>query len=572
MRKQAAETVDAAPNAVEIDGLTAVYGSGAARHQVLTDVTLTVPRSTSVGLVGESGSGKSTLAKVLVGLVPIASGTLTIEGERLDATTVRRKQDPRLLQLIPQDPYSSLDPRRTAGQALAEALDPIRADVRRRREEIGAWLDRVELPAASIDKYPHEFSGGQRQRIAIARALCIGPRVVIADEITSALDLSVQAEVLELLAQLRTELDLSMLFISHDLAVVRHVSDEVAVLRDGELKERGPVETIFSDPQHPYTRRLLDSVPGGPGFDIRTPRSVRGRGRGMRADTAFVGGRFWTGDRERPWARSVATAGGTVVAIDDDEACARARSVVRHRRSDGRARVQRRASPPRPAGQEARLARREPRRGPDATRPPRSRAGSSRGHGSRRMDPRRGLRPEPHRRLPDPAGARRGGRRTPRAPLARVRTHVGREHRGPATRRHRRPALRAADGRRSHRDRGRRDCHRPPHGEREEVVRLEPQAACDRGDRRVPAHGIGRRAARRHHERHRSRSRQHRRHRDGPCGPARVPVRPRDLGARSPCDGDALHPRDPRHRPISSPASAGGASTSGSGRGSATTA
>ncbi|MGO1398754.1 MAG: ABC transporter ATP-binding protein [Brevibacterium yomogidense] len=280
MRKQAAETVDAAPNAVEIDGLTAVYGSGAARHQVLTDVTLTVPRSTSVGLVGESGSGKSTLAKVLVGLVPIASGTLTIEGERLVATTVRRKQDPRLLQLIPQDPYSSLDPRRTAGQALAEALDPIRADVRRWREEIGAWLDRVELPAASIDKYPHEFSGGQRQRIAIARALCIGPRVVIADEITSALDLSVQAEVLELLAQLRTELDLSMLFISHDLAVVRHVSDEVAVLRDGELKEHGPVESIFSDPQHPYTRRLLESVPGGPGFIIRTPRRSEGEGVG----------------------------------------------------------------------------------------------------------------------------------------------------------------------------------------------------------------------------------------------------------------------------------------------------
>lgn len=280
MPTHASEAAGASLNAVEIDGLTVVYGSGASRHQVLTDVNLSVPRSTSVGLVGESGSGKSTLAKVLVGLVPIASGTLTIGGERVDATTVRRKQDPRLLQLIPQDPYSSLDPRRTAGQALAEALDPIRADVRSRREEIRAWLNRVELPAAAIDRYPHEFSGGQRQRIAIARALCIGPRVVIADEITSALDLSVQAEVLELLAQLRTELDLSMLFISHDLAVVRHVSDEVAVLRDGELKERGPVESIFTDPQNPYTRRLLNSVPGGPGFDIRTPQRYEGEAAG----------------------------------------------------------------------------------------------------------------------------------------------------------------------------------------------------------------------------------------------------------------------------------------------------
>jgi ABC-type dipeptide/oligopeptide/nickel transport system ATPase subunit len=261
------------PNAVEIDALDVVYGSGRTQHRVLTDVTFTVPWSTSVGLVGESGSGKSTLAKVLVGQVPVASGAILIGGRRLDASSSRRLIAPELIQLIPQDPYSSLDPRRTAGQALAEALDPLRADVRGRREEIAAWLDRVELPASSIDKYPHEFSGGQRQRIAIARALCIGPRVVIADEITSALDLSVQVEVLELLAQLRRELDLSMLFISHDLAVVRHVSDQVAVLRDGELREFGTVDQIFSDPQDPYTRALLASVPGAPGFDIRSPRT-----------------------------------------------------------------------------------------------------------------------------------------------------------------------------------------------------------------------------------------------------------------------------------------------------------
>ena len=260
-------------NAVEIDALDVVYGTGRTQNRVLTDVTFTVPWSTSVGLVGESGSGKSTLAKVLVGQVPVASGSITIGGRRLDASSSRRRISPTLIQLIPQDPYSSLDPRRTAGQALAEALDPLRADVRSRREEIAAWLDRVELSSQSIDKYPHEFSGGQRQRIAIARALCIGPRVVIADEITSALDLSVQVDVLELLAQLRSELDLSMLFISHDLAVVRHVSDQVAVLRDGELREFGTVDQIFSDPQDPYTRALLASVPGAPGFSIRPRRT-----------------------------------------------------------------------------------------------------------------------------------------------------------------------------------------------------------------------------------------------------------------------------------------------------------
>ena len=257
------------PPVVEIDGLGVVFGSGDNRTEALRDVSFTVPRSRSVGLVGESGSGKSTLAKVLVGLVPISTGRIVIDGEQIGARVVRRRHEPGLLQLIPQDPYSSLSPRRTAGQALAEALDPRRADVRRHREEIAEWFERVELPASSVDKYPHEFSGGQRQRIAIARALCVRPQMVIADEITSALDLSVQVESVKLLAQLREELELTMLFISHDLAVVRHVSDEVAVLEAGELKEFGEVEQVFTDPRDEYTRRLLNSVPGAPGFRIR---------------------------------------------------------------------------------------------------------------------------------------------------------------------------------------------------------------------------------------------------------------------------------------------------------------
>jgi ABC-type oligopeptide transport system ATPase subunit len=172
------------------------------------------------------------------------------------------------VQMIPQDPYSSLDPRRTIGQAIAEAIDPRRPTVSKHREVIAEWLRTVRMPEDTIDRYPHEFSGGQRQRVAIARGLILRPEFVIADEITSALDVSVQAEILNLMARLRQELGLSMLFISHNLAVVRHVSDDVIVLYRGEIVEQGPSEQIYTNPQHPYTRSLLDSVPGAPGFSI----------------------------------------------------------------------------------------------------------------------------------------------------------------------------------------------------------------------------------------------------------------------------------------------------------------
>ncbi|MDR6989146.1 ABC-type dipeptide/oligopeptide/nickel transport system ATPase subunit [Paenarthrobacter nitroguajacolicus] len=172
------------------------------------------------------------------------------------------------MQLIPQDPYSSLNPRRTIGQALAEAIDPIHGTVRRHRADIGEWLERVALPADAAERYPHEFSGGQRQRIAIARALAVKPQLIIADEITSALDLTTQAEILNLLADLRRDVDMTMLFISHNLAVVRHVSDEVAVLFRGDLVEFGHADQVYNEPAHDYTRRLMASVPGGLGFNI----------------------------------------------------------------------------------------------------------------------------------------------------------------------------------------------------------------------------------------------------------------------------------------------------------------
>jgi ABC-type glutathione transport system ATPase component len=255
--------------ALEVDQLVVRFGHGAGAVEVLHAVDLALWQGQTVGLVGESGSGKSTLAKAVVGVVPVASGTVRVDGQDLATMPRRERQElVRALQLIPQDPYSSLNPRRTIGQTMAEALDPVRARVREHRDRIAHWLELVKLPVDALDRFPHEFSGGQRQRIAIARALVTEPRIVIADEITSALDVSVQAEILQLLDRLRHELDLTMLFISHNLAVVRQVCDEVAVLFQGDLVEHGPSRRVFDEPEHDYTQRLLASVPGSPTFSL----------------------------------------------------------------------------------------------------------------------------------------------------------------------------------------------------------------------------------------------------------------------------------------------------------------
>ncbi|HEX6360655.1 ABC transporter ATP-binding protein [Actinophytocola sp.] len=251
--------------AVDVGDLEVSYGS----LRVLHGVDLTVAKGRTVGVVGESGSGKSTFARTLVGALRPTEGHVRIGG--VDVTAVRgrhRTELRRKVQLIPQDPYSSLDPRRTIGEALAEAVDPRRANVRRHRDEIVRWLDTVRLPADTVSRYPHELSGGQRQRVAIARGLILRPEVVIADEITSALDVSVQAEILDLIARLRRELEITMVFISHNLAVVRQVSDEVLVLYQGSVVEHAATGELFERPQHEYTRTLLNAVPGAPGFDI----------------------------------------------------------------------------------------------------------------------------------------------------------------------------------------------------------------------------------------------------------------------------------------------------------------
>ena len=241
---------------LRFDGVTVRYGSGRHAHVAVDDVDLVVPSGQVVGLVGESGSGKSTLARAAVGLVAPAAGRIVLDGKPVP----RRGRRP--LQMVFQDPYASLDPRMTAGESIAEAI-PHGGDVPRvsRRDEAARLTGLVGLPPGTVDKFPSELSGGQRQRIALARALAGRPDVIIADEITSALDVSTQGAVLNLVRDLQRELSLSMLFISHNLAVVRYVADHVAVMYQGRIVEHGPAERVLLNPEQPYTRRLLAAVP-----------------------------------------------------------------------------------------------------------------------------------------------------------------------------------------------------------------------------------------------------------------------------------------------------------------------
>jgi peptide/nickel transport system ATP-binding protein len=238
---------------LRFDRVTVRYGTGRHAHVAAEAVDLVVPSGQVVGLVGESGSGKSTLARAAVGLVAPVAGSILLDGKPVP----RRGRRP--LQMVFQDPYASLDPRMTAGESIAEAI-PRGAGVGR-RDEAARLTSLVGLPPGTVDKLPAELSGGQRQRVALARALAGRPAVIIADEITSALDVSTQGAVLNLVRDLQRELSLSMLFISHNLAVVRYVADHVAVMYQGRIVEQGPAERILLNPDQPYTRRLLAAVP-----------------------------------------------------------------------------------------------------------------------------------------------------------------------------------------------------------------------------------------------------------------------------------------------------------------------
>jgi peptide/nickel transport system ATP-binding protein len=222
-------------------------------------VSLTVGQDETVGLVGESGSGKTTIARAVLGLTQPGGGGVRFEGEDIThASRSRRRELSRHLQVVFQDPYSSLSPTRTIGQTLAEPLIAHRlAGPRQAREQVAAMLERVGLPPDAMSRFPGEFSGGQRQRVAIARALMPSPRLVICDEPVSALDLSVQAQVLNLLRDLQREYRLGYLFIAHNLAVVRHMSHRIVVLYRGRVMEQGPAGAVYDTPGHPYTRALL---------------------------------------------------------------------------------------------------------------------------------------------------------------------------------------------------------------------------------------------------------------------------------------------------------------------------
>lgn len=228
------------------------------------DVSFAIAPGKTLALVGESGSGKSTVGLMLLGLLPPTSGEIFFYGQTLDT---RRAADRlalrRQMQVVFQDPFASLNARMNVREALTEGMivHRIGANAREREERAAELLQQVGLPPGSLDRYPHEFSGGQRQRVAIARALSVGPRFLVLDEPTSALDVSVQSQVLNLLRRLQRENGLTYLFITHNLSVVEYLSDEVCVMENGKIVERGSVDQIFDAPEQPYTRRLLSAIP-----------------------------------------------------------------------------------------------------------------------------------------------------------------------------------------------------------------------------------------------------------------------------------------------------------------------
>ena len=278
--------------ALEVSGLTVkfpvrggVFGKVQSYFTAVEDVSFSIPQGKILSVVGESGCGKSTLAKSLVGLVPVDRGEFRIFGEKVEKGVVSPVKGAKegikgirgiheggygsqkpcrvsdLVQMIFQDPFSSLNPRQTVEEILTAPLVARGVKFEAAEARAKELLDRVSIPAGALQKFPHEFSGGQRQRLCIARSLMVNPKILLCDEVTSALDVSVQAQILHLLDDLRNEYGLSILFISHDMQVVRALSDEVLVMYFGHVVERGLADEVLVNPQHEYTRKLLASVP-----------------------------------------------------------------------------------------------------------------------------------------------------------------------------------------------------------------------------------------------------------------------------------------------------------------------
>jgi len=243
---------------VKIFPVRNAFGRQVGEVRAVDDVSFTIERGAVYGLAGESGSGKSTIARMIMGLETPDGGEIRIDGKNIEAGA---RAHGKRVQMVFQNPGSSLNPRRTVGQSIAVPLDAHGHPSSGRAARISELLEMVQLPANFAERFPHELSGGQKQRVAIARALAVAPRLVVLDEPTSALDVSVQARVIDLLVDLGQRLDLTFLFISHDLSLMRNFAGQVGVLYRGKIVETGPTSEVFVNPQHDYTRLLLASVP-----------------------------------------------------------------------------------------------------------------------------------------------------------------------------------------------------------------------------------------------------------------------------------------------------------------------
>jgi len=252
------------------------FAKPAEYFKAVDDVSFTVSKGETIGLVGESGCGKTTLGRTILQLIQPTSGNIILDGINL-ATLSKRQLRPlrKNLQIVFQDPYGSLNPRHTIGSAILEPMkvNGILTSKSRRKDKVIGLLERVKLNASHYNQYPHQFSGGQRQRICIARALALNPSFLIFDESVSALDVSVQAEVLNLLNDLKKEFGFTAIFISHDLAVVHYISDRILVMNKGEIIEEGMADEVYFSPKNEYTKKLIDAIPGKQLTNFRNPQS-----------------------------------------------------------------------------------------------------------------------------------------------------------------------------------------------------------------------------------------------------------------------------------------------------------